>query len=55
MLHFRLLGSEECTFHSRGDKAKVSIIISAAQKIVSLLMHLEYKVMLADHGFVVCF
>ena len=47
------LGPEEVTFHSQDDKAKVPIGIPAAKKHVPLLMHLEYKVQLPDHDFVV--
>ena len=41
------------TFHSQEDKAKVSIGITAASKQASLLMNMEYKVILPDHDYVV--
>ena len=41
------------TFHSEDDKAKVSIGITAASKQAPLLMHIEYKVILPDHDYVV--
>ena len=48
-----LLGPREVTFHSQDDKAKVSIGITAASKQAPLLMHMEYKVILPDHDYVV--
>ena len=48
-----LLGPREVTFHSQDDKAKVPIGITAASKQAPLLMHMEYKVILPDHDYVV--
>ena len=47
------LGPEQCTFHSQDDKAKVPIGITAANKQTPLLMHMEYRIRLPDHDFVV--
>ena len=48
-----LLGPPEVTFHSQEDKSKVSIGITAASKQASLLMNMEYKVIIPDHNYVV--
>ena len=48
-----LLGLREVTFHSQDDKAKVPIGITAASKQAPLIMHMEYKVILPDHDYVV--
>ena len=48
-----LLGPREVTFHSQDDKAKVPIRITAASKQTPLLMHMEHKVILPDHHYVV--
>ena len=48
-----LLGPREVSFHSQGDKAIVPIGITAASKQASLLMHMEYKVILPDHDYAV--
>ena len=48
-----ILGPEEVTFHSMDDKAKVSIVITAAKKQTPLFKHMEYQVTLRDHDFVV--
>ena len=48
-----LFGPCEVTFHSQDDKAKVPIGITAASKQAPLLMHMEYKVILPDHDYVV--
>ena len=49
----RLLGPPELSFFSQDDKAKVSIGITAASKQVPLLMHMEFKVILPNHGYAV--
>ena len=48
-----LLGPRVVTFHSHDDKVKVPIGITAASKQAPLLMHMEYKVILPDHDYVV--
>lgn len=48
-----LLGPNEVFFLSQDDKAKVSIGVTAAKKQAPILMHMEYKVTLPDHDFVV--
>ena len=48
-----ILGPDQVTFHSQDDKAKVPIGITAANKQAPLLMHVEYKVTLPDHDFVI--
>jgi len=48
-----LLGPKEVFFLSQDDKAKVAIGVTAAKKQSPMLMHLEYKVTLPDHDFVV--
>jgi hypothetical protein len=48
-----LLGPDEVTFHSQDDKARIAIGITAANKQSPLIMHMEYKVTLPDHDFVV--
>lgn len=47
------LGPNEVFFLSQDDKAKVAIGVTAAKKQAPILMHLEYKVTLPDHDFVV--
>ena len=47
-----LLGPREVTFHSQDGKAKVQIGITAAPKQAPLLMHMEQKVILPDHDYV---
>lgn len=47
------LGPKEVCFVSSDDKAKVCIGLTAAKKQSPILMHLEYKVSLPDHDFVV--
>ena len=46
------LGPEEVIFHSQ-DKTKLSIELTAANKQVPLVMHVEYKFRLPDHDFVI--
>lgn len=48
-----LLGPDEVAFLSQDDKARVAIGITAANKQAPLLMHLEYRVTLPDHDWVV--
>ena len=48
-----LLGPGEVTFHSQDDKARVPIGLTAANKQAPLIMHLEYRVRLSDHDFVI--
>lgn len=47
------LGSKVVTFLSQDDKARVPIGITAANAQAPLLMHLEYRVRLPDHDWVV--
>ena len=47
------LGPEEVIFHSQNDNAKVPIGLTAANKQAPLVMHVEYKVKLLDHDFVI--
>ena len=47
------LGPEEVIFHSQDDMAKVPIGLTAANKQAPLVMHVEYKVKLHDHEFVI--
>lgn len=48
-----VLGPQEVAFISQDDKARVPIGITAANKQAPLLMHLDYKVTLPDHDWVV--
>ena len=48
-----ILRPEEVPYHSLGDKAKVTIGITATKKQTQLLIHMKYQVALPDHGFVV--
>ena len=48
-----ILGPNEVIFHSQDDKAKVPLGITAAKKQSPIVMHMEYKVSLPDHDFVV--
>ena len=48
-----LLGPVDVTFHSHHSKAKVSIGVTATSKQAPLLMHMEYKVTLLDHNYVI--
>ena len=48
-----LLGAVDVTFHSQHSKAKVSIGVTATSKQAPLLMHMEYKVTLLDHDYVI--
>ena len=48
-----LMGSKVCNFLSCDDKARVPIDLTAANKQAALLMHMEYKIKLPDHDFVI--
>jgi hypothetical protein len=48
-----ILGPKEVTFHSQDDKARVPIGLTAANKQSPMVMHMEYKITLADHDFVI--
>lgn len=48
-----VLGPHSVTFLSQDDKARVPIGLTAANKQAPLLMHVEYKVSLPDHDFVI--
>ena len=47
-----MLGSNEVCFVSQDDKARVPIGLTTANKQSPLLMHIEYRVSLADHDWV---
>lgn len=47
-----LLGSQSVSFISQDDKARVPIGETAANKQSPLLMHVKYRVKLADHDWV---
>ena len=48
-----MLGPNEVCFISQDDKARVPIRLTAANKQNPLLMHVEYRVSLPDHDWVV--
>ena len=48
-----ILGPDEVCFLSQDDKARVPIGLTAANKQSPLLMHMEYKVTLPDHDWVI--
>lgn len=48
-----ILGPKEVIFVSQDDKARVNIGVCAANKQRPLLMHLDYRVSLPDHDWVV--
>jgi len=48
-----VLGAKEVCFLSQDDKARVPLGITAANKQAPLLMHMDYKVTLPDHDWVV--
>lgn len=48
-----LLGPAQVVFISQDDKAKVPIGLTAARKQAPMMMHLEYRVKLPDHDWVV--
>ena len=47
------LGSNQVALISQDDKSKVPIGLTAANKQAPMLMHLEYKVTLPDHDWVI--
>lgn len=48
-----ILGGRQCAVISQDDKASVPIGITAANKQAPMLMHMQYRVRLPDHDFVV--
>ncbi|KAJ6643029.1 hypothetical protein Bhyg_07985, partial [Pseudolycoriella hygida] len=48
-----ILGPNEVTFISQDDKAKIPIGLPAVAKQAPLLMHMEYRVKLPDHDFMI--
>lgn len=48
-----LLGSDVVFFLSQDDKARIPIGLTAARKQAPLMMHLEYRIRLPDHDWVV--
>ena len=48
-----LLGPKDCFFFSQDDKAKVNIWLVAANKQSPIVMHLDYRIKLPDHDFVI--
>jgi hypothetical protein len=48
-----MMGERPVCFLSQDDKARVPLGLPAANKQMPLLMHLEYKVTLPDHDFVI--
>ena len=48
-----LFGPDVVSYFSIDDKARVPLGLAAANKQSPILMHLEYKVQLPDHDFVV--
>ena len=48
-----ILGSRQVAVLSQDDKASLPIGVTAAKSQAPLLMHMEYKVSLPDHDFVV--
>jgi hypothetical protein len=48
-----LLGPKDCFFLSQDDKAKVNIGLVAANKQSPIIMHLDYRIKLPDHDFVI--
>ena len=49
----QLFGSKNVTVMSNDDKARVPLGLSAASLQAPIMMHLEYKVRLPDHDFVI--
>ena len=49
----KIFGAEVCQFLSNDDKAKCPLGLAAAKIQSPILMHMEYKVHLPDHDFVV--
>lgn len=48
-----ILGPEQVAFISQDDKARIPIGITAAKKQSPFLMHLEYRIRLPDHDWVI--
>jgi len=48
-----ILGPKEVCFISQDDKCRVPIGVTAANKQSPLLMHVEYRISLSDHDWVV--
>lgn len=48
-----ILGYQDVAFISQDDKSRVPLGITATHKQAPILMHLEYKVSLPDHDWVV--
>lgn len=48
-----MFGSDTVFFLSQDDKARVPIGLTAARKQAPLMMHLEYRIQLPDHDWVV--
>ena len=48
-----MFGPETCLFLSIDDKARVPLGLTCANKQAPIIMHMEYKVRLPDHNFVV--
>ena len=48
-----LLGPDQVFYLSQDDKARVPLGLTAASKQAPILMHMEYKVSLPDHDFVI--
>ena len=46
-------GPDQVFYLSQGDKARVPLGITAANKQAPILMHVDYRVRLPDHEFVV--
>ena len=49
----KMFGPETCLFLSIDDKARVPLGLTCANKQAPIIMHMEYKVRLPDHNFVV--
>lgn len=48
-----ILGPDQVFFISQDDKARVPIGVTAANKQAPLLMHMEYRIKLPDHDWVI--
>ena len=49
----KFFGPQSVLFLSNDDKARVPLGLAAASLQILILMHMEYKVRLPDHNFVV--
>ena len=49
----KMVGPEAATFKSNDDKARVALGLAAASLQAPIEMHLDYRVRLPDHSFVV--